>query len=58
VINVIPGLLVVCMSMLVAVAGLTLVHHLVPSATRKQYNDVAGFIYLSWASPTPCCWAS
>ena len=44
-INVIPGLFVVCVSMLVAVAGLTLVHHLVPSATRKQYNDVAGFIY-------------
>ena len=45
VINVIPGLLVVSISVLVAVAGLVLVQRLVPPTTRKRYNDVAGFIY-------------
>ena len=44
-INVIPGLLVVSMSVLVAVAGLALVQRMVPSTVRKQHNDVAGFIY-------------
>ena len=44
-INFIPGLFVVCISVLVAVAGLALVQHLVPSTVRKQHNDVAGFIY-------------
>jgi hypothetical protein len=45
VINVIPGLLVVSMSVLVAVAGLVLVQRLVSPTTRKRHNDVAGFIY-------------
>jgi hypothetical protein len=45
VINFIPGLFVVCISVLVAVAGLALVQRLVPSTVRKQHNDVAGFIY-------------
>jgi hypothetical protein len=45
VINVIPGLLVVSMSVLVAVAGLVLVQRLVPTTTRMRHNDVAGFIY-------------
>jgi hypothetical protein len=45
VINVIPGLLVVSISVLVAVAGLTLVQRLVPPTVRKRHNDVAGFIY-------------
>ena len=31
--------------MLVAVAGLALVQHLVPSDRREGHNDVAGFIY-------------
>jgi hypothetical protein len=33
---------VVCLASL---AGLTLVQHLVPSTSRQQHNDVAGFIY-------------
>jgi lysylphosphatidylglycerol synthetase-like protein (DUF2156 family) len=45
VINVIPGLLVVSISVLVAVAGLVLVQSLVSPTTRKRHNDVAGFIY-------------
>src|SRR3712207_1190216 len=45
VINVIPGLLVVSISVLVAVAGLVLVQRLVSPTTRKRHNDVAGFIY-------------
>ena len=44
-ISVIPGLLVVSISVLVAVAGLVLVQRLVPPTTRKRHNDVAGFIY-------------
>ena len=44
-INLIPGLLVVSISVLVAVAGLVLVQRLVPPTTRKRHNDVAGFIY-------------
>jgi uncharacterized membrane protein YraQ (UPF0718 family) len=45
VINIVPGLLVVVGSVLIAVVGLTLVQRLVPSQSRKQHNDVAGFIY-------------
>ncbi len=44
-INIVPGLLVVAGFVLMAVAGLTLVQHLVPSQLRRQHNDVAGFIY-------------
>ena len=44
-IGVIPGLLVVCVCVLVAVAGLFLVQRLVPLTIRKEHNDVAGFIY-------------
>jgi hypothetical protein len=45
VIDLIPGLFVVSISVLVAVAGLVLVQRLVPPTTRKRHNDVAGFIY-------------
>jgi hypothetical protein len=45
VISVIPGLFVVCISILVAVAGLVLVQRLTPLTTRQRHNDVAGFIY-------------
>jgi hypothetical protein len=45
VINIMPGILVVAVSVLVAVAGLTLVQRIVPSQLRQQHNDVAGFIY-------------
>jgi len=45
VIDLIPGLLVVSISVLVAVAGLVLVQRLVSPTTRKRHNDVAGFIY-------------
>ncbi len=44
-INIVPGLLVVAVSVLVAVVGLTLVQRFVPSQLRQQHNDVAGFIY-------------
>ncbi len=44
-INIVPGLLVVAVSVLIAVAGLMLVQRLVPSHLRKEHNDVAGFIY-------------
>lgn len=39
------GLFVVCVSVLVAIAGLYLVQRAVPTTTRMQHNDVAGFIY-------------
>lgn len=44
-INILPGLLLVALSVLIAVAGLTLVQRLVSSQLRQQHNDVAGFIY-------------
>ena len=44
-INIVPGLLVVAVSVVIAVAGLTLVQRIVPSQLRQQHNDVAGFIY-------------
>lgn len=44
-IGVISGLLVVFLSVAAAVAGLILVQRLVPSKSRAQHNDVAGFIY-------------
>jgi hypothetical protein len=44
-INVVPGLLVVAVFVLIAVAGLTLVQCIVPSQLRQQHNYVAGFIY-------------
>jgi hypothetical protein len=43
--TVIYGVLVVCGASLAAVIGLMLVQRLVPATTRKQHNDVAGFIY-------------
>jgi hypothetical protein len=43
--SVVYGVLVVCGACLAAVVGLTLVQRLVPAATRKEQNDVAGFIY-------------
>jgi hypothetical protein len=45
VINIVSGLLVVAVSVLIAVTGLTLVQRLVPLQLRKEHNDVAGFIY-------------
>src|SRR5215212_5899720 len=42
---VVYGVLVVCGACLAAVVGLTLVQRLVPATIRKEYNDVAGFIY-------------
>ena len=39
------GLLLLCISMLLAAGGLILVQRLVPIAVRRQHNDVAGFIY-------------
>jgi hypothetical protein len=45
VVDIIPGLFVVGLSVLIAVAGLTVVQRLVPSTTREEHNDVAGFIY-------------
>jgi uncharacterized membrane protein YraQ (UPF0718 family) len=43
--NIVSGLLVVAVSVLIAVTGLTLVQRLVPLRLRKEHNDVAGFIY-------------
>ena len=37
--------LTVVVPVLVAVAGLWLVQHLVPTRLREEHNDVAGFIY-------------
>src|SRR5215204_3054075 len=45
VINIVSGLLVVAVSVLIAVVGLTLVQRRVPLQLRKEHNDVAGFIY-------------
>jgi hypothetical protein len=39
------GVLVVGGVCLAALAGLELVQRLVPAVSRKQHNDVAGFIY-------------
>jgi hypothetical protein len=43
--NLLPGLLMIFLFMLAAVAGLVLVQRLVPIGVRQQHNDVAGFIY-------------
>src|SRR5918999_172135 len=43
--TVVYGVLVVCGACLAAVVGLTLVERLVPATTRKEHNEVAGFIY-------------
>lgn len=39
------GLLLLCIYMLLAAGGLILVQRLVPTAVRRQHNDVTGFIY-------------
>ena len=44
-IDMVPGLLVVCLATLAAVGGLLLVQRLVPPTSRAVHNDVAGFIY-------------
>ena len=44
-VGILPGLIGVCVSILVAVAGLLLVQRLVPATLRQEHNDVAGFIY-------------
>jgi hypothetical protein len=43
--RIVTGLLIVAVAMLIAVGGLVLVQRLVSTEWRKQYNDVAGFIY-------------
>jgi Protein of unknown function (DUF4239) len=43
--SVIYGVLVVCGASIAAVIGLAVVQRLVPVTTRKDHNDVAGFIY-------------
>src|SRR5918997_2904984 len=43
--TVVYGVLVVCGACIAAVVGLTVVQRLVPATTRKEHNDVAGFIY-------------
>jgi hypothetical protein len=43
--SVVYGVLVVFGACLAAVVGLAVVQRLVPTAIRKEQNDVAGFIY-------------
>jgi protein-S-isoprenylcysteine O-methyltransferase Ste14 len=43
--TVVYGVLVVCGASIAAVVGLAVVQRLVPATTRKEHNDVAGFIY-------------
>ena len=43
--RVLPGLLIVALATVGAVGGLMLVQRLVSTERRKQYNEVAGFIY-------------
>jgi hypothetical protein len=43
--TVVYGVLVVCGACIAAVIGLAVVQRLVPVTTRKEHNDVAGFIY-------------
>jgi uncharacterized membrane protein YraQ (UPF0718 family) len=45
VIYIVPGLLVVALSILIAVTGLAVVQRFVPSEMRQEHNEVAGFIY-------------
>jgi hypothetical protein len=45
VLTIVIGVLVVGVVCLFALVGLELVHRLVPVASRRQHNDVAGFIY-------------
>jgi len=43
-VSIVYGVLVVGGVCFAALAGLTLVQHLVPATSRQQHNDVAGFI--------------
>jgi hypothetical protein len=43
--RIVTGLLLVAVAVVVAVGGLVLVQRLIPTARRKEHNDVAGFIY-------------
>ena len=43
--TIVNGILVVGGVCLLALAGFELVHRLVPASSRRQHNDVAGFIY-------------
>lgn len=43
--NLVPGLFAISLFVLVSVAGLVFVQRFVPVESRKQHNDVAGFIY-------------
>ncbi|MGH3108735.1 MAG: DUF4239 domain-containing protein, partial [Rubrobacter sp.] len=45
ILTVVSGVLVIGAICLVALAGLELVQRLVPADSRRQHNDVAGFIY-------------
>ncbi len=45
IIYIVPGLLVVAVSVLIAVTGLAVMQRVVPSQLRQEHNDVAGFIY-------------
>jgi hypothetical protein len=54
VVDMVPGLLVVCLATtLAAVGGLVVVQRLVPSSRRAEHNDVAGFS----ASPSRTGWS-
>jgi TRAP-type C4-dicarboxylate transport system permease small subunit len=43
--TIVSGVLVIGAICLAALAGLELVQRLVPADSRRQHNDVAGFIY-------------
>src|SRR5919199_6194000 len=43
--RIVTGLLIVALAMLIAVGGLVVVQRIYSTELRKQYNDVAGFIY-------------
>jgi nitrate/nitrite transporter NarK len=43
--TIVYAVLVVCGACIAAVIGLAVVQRLVPVTTRKEHNDVAGFIY-------------
>jgi hypothetical protein len=48
VLTIVIGVLVVWVVCLFALVGLELVHRLVPVASRRQHNGVAGFIYAAF----------
>ena len=52
-INIVPGLLVVAVSVVIAVAGLTLVQRIVPRSCASNTTTWRASYMLSWASSTP-----